>query len=254
MVMTTVALLWGTVIHRPYVYGFLLCYLAFSHYQLGSRQTGIYILLAYLIALLSELCSTRWGFPFGKYVYIDTMRTQELWISNVPFWDSLSFVFLSYFSWILAAACRARSLLKSDLVASLRSPRTYILAGAFMMLLDVVIDPLTLLGDRWFLGKIYYYPNGGSYFGVTLTNFAGWWFVGTITPWIYQSVIRLRIRETPKVFFWGIFAVYGGVFLFNLGITAFIHEWKLLLASLAVSGVTLALVGFRLARKEPNHV
>ena len=41
------------------------------------------------------------------YVYLDGTRTRELWLSNVPFWDSLSFVFLSYFSWQLAAALRA---------------------------------------------------------------------------------------------------------------------------------------------------
>lgn len=102
-------LLWGTVLHRPYVYGFFLCYLIFSLYQLGSKRTGLYLIFAYLIALVSELCSTRWSFPFGMYVYIDTTRTEELWISNVPFWDSLSFVFLSYFSWMLAGALRSQS-------------------------------------------------------------------------------------------------------------------------------------------------
>ena len=30
------------------------------------------------------------------------------------------------------------------------------------------------MGDRWFLGRMYYYPEGGIYFGVPLSNFVGW--------------------------------------------------------------------------------
>lgn len=225
------SLLWGTVIHRPYVYAFFVCYLAFGLFQLGPKKISIHLVIAYLIAL-AAVCSTRWSFPFGMYVYIDTARAQELWISNVPFWDSLSFVFLSYFSWMLAAGIRRDR--------SLGQPMTFALAGLLMMLLDVVIDPLSLRGDQWFLGKIYYYPAGGIYFGVTAANFAGWWLVGTVTPWVYHRIARPVLREVPKIFFWGVYGVYAGVFLFNLGVTFWIGEWKLLAASVAVAGTTLA--------------
>ena len=47
-----------------------------------------------------------------------------------------------------------------------------------MMLLDVVIDPLAVRGERWFLGHVFYYPEGGVYFGVPLSNFVGWALVG----------------------------------------------------------------------------
>ena len=168
-------LMWGTILNRPYVDGFFVCYLVFSVFLLGRRRTLAFVVMSFALALACELSATRWGFPFGKYVYIETARSQELWISNVPSWDALSFVFLSFFSWILAGALRARSWRAADIQVSLRAPRTLILGGLLMMLLDVVIDPLTLLGDRWFLGRIYYYPDGGPYFGVTVTNFAGWW-------------------------------------------------------------------------------
>jgi putative membrane protein len=237
--------LWGTVVHRPYVYGFLLFYLGFSRYHQGWKRTGSYLVLAYLIALVSELASTRWGFPFGIYTYIETMRTQELWISNVPFWDSLSFVFLSYFAWVIAAA----------IIGTFSSLRTFLLSGILMMLLDVVIDPLTLLGDRWFLGQIYYYPHGGTYFGVTLSNFAGWCFVGAFTPWLYSWIFGqvgfgMPARKPSSVFFLGVFGIYAGVFLFNLGITAWIGEWKLLYASLAVSITTLTAIGWCFSKRK----
>ena len=40
------------------------------------------------------------------------------------------------------------------------------LTGVLMMWLDLVIDPLAVRGDRWFLGRIFYYPEPGRYFGV----------------------------------------------------------------------------------------
>ena len=57
--------------------------------------------MAYLVAFAAEFSSTRIGVPFGLYHYIDVTRDRELWISNVPFWDSLSFTFLCYLGWRL---------------------------------------------------------------------------------------------------------------------------------------------------------
>ena len=236
--MSAAMLLWGTVIHRPYVYAFFACYLFSGIYQLGWRRTGAYLVIAYLLALACELNSTRFGFPFGLYTYIDTTRTRELWISNVPFWDSLSFVFLSYYSWNLAGA----------ILGKLSGWRTFLLSGLAMMLLDVVIDPLTLRGDRWFLGKIYYYPGGGSYFGVTLANFAGWFFVGALIPWVCQAFARRPAREPRGIFAWSIFGIYAGVFAFNVGITAWIGDWRLFAASLAVAAFTLGCTSSLLRR------
>lgn len=39
------------------------------------------------------------------------------------------------------------------------------------------MDPLAHIGDRWFLSKMYYYPNPGYYFDVTFANFVGWFIV-----------------------------------------------------------------------------
>ena len=49
----------------------------------------------------------------------------------------------------------------------------------------MVIDPVALRGDRWFLGKIYYYPDPGTHFGVPLANYVGWAVVGLISLSIY---------------------------------------------------------------------
>src|SRR5262249_61764865 len=75
------------------------------------------------------------------------------------------------------AFCLARVVLAGRPVSRVKLAAV---SGLLMMALDVVIDPLAVRGDRWFLGHIFYYPEGGPYFGVPLTNFAGWWIVGAL--------------------------------------------------------------------------
>src|SRR5882672_4966496 len=86
----------GTVVLRPYVFVFLAVYLFAAVTKMGWAKTGVFTLVAWAIAYVAEFSSTRNGFPFGLYVYVDTTRDRELWLSNVPFFDSLSFSFLCY--------------------------------------------------------------------------------------------------------------------------------------------------------------
>src|SRR4029077_6240368 len=112
-------------------------------------------------ALPGELSSTRTGFSFGFYQYTGLTLGQELFIADVPFIDSLSFVFLAYASFCLARITLARR----------GAPRwsMALTAGALMMALDIVIDPLAVRGDRWFLGPLFTYTTPGPYFGVPIS-------------------------------------------------------------------------------------
>lgn len=247
------ALLWGSVVHRPYVYAFLACFLAFAWYQLGWRRTLTFAVATWLLAFGAEYSSTRNGFPFGAYRYFDATRTRELWISNVPFFDSLSFVFLAWFSLALAAALlspaeeRARGSWPG-----LQRPAAPLLAGLLMTLLDVVIDPVALQGERWFLGRIYEYPTRGFYFGVTAANFAGWFLVGAASAWVFQRCLahapwcRGPLRRVHPRLAWGVLGVYAGIFGFNLAVTIWIRDLRLAAASAAVVAVTLGASALRL--------
>lgn len=183
--MQTIELFFSTISYRPYVFVFLACYLFLAITNIGWKRTTLFSVLAFCVAFICEWSSAvaATGFPFGLYYYINTTSDKELWIAGVPFMDSLSFTFLSYVSWELAATLLGRlrvswrdvQVLNGDKVR--RTCAVNFLAPFLMMYLDIIIDPVALLGDRWFLGKIYYYPNGGSYFGITLANFLGWYFV-----------------------------------------------------------------------------
>jgi putative membrane protein len=167
----------GTLVLRPYVFGFLAFFLFAGIRDLGRARTLALLLWGAVVALVAELVSTRVGIPFGLYHYTGDTRGAELFLGNVPFFSPLSFPFLAY-----AALCRARGAL-GPAWASTRAARarTVLVGGVLMMLMDVVIDPLAVRGGRWFLGHLFDYPEGGIYFGVPLSNFLGWLVVGWVT-------------------------------------------------------------------------
>jgi len=228
-------LLAGSVVLRPYVFVFLAVYLVTAVTRLGWWRTVAFTLIAWAIAYVAEFSSTRTGFPFGLYVYLDGTRDRELWLANVPFFDSLSFTFLCYLGYALALflysplAVSRRDFQVLDAPEVRASPRVLLTGAFFVMLIDLVIDPLTLRGDRWFLGRIYYYPGGGIHFGVPLSNYAGWFLVALVTLGLYQRVER-RVRWSRAgarhVPYAGVLepAIYLGILLFNLALTFWIGE------------------------------
>src|SRR6266849_8847906 len=100
--MEFLALLGKTLLLRPYVFLFLAVALATSVRLMGPKRTAIFFLLTWATAFFCEFSSTRTGIPFGWYFYNGSTRNQELYLSNVPFMDSLSFSFLLFTSYCLA--------------------------------------------------------------------------------------------------------------------------------------------------------
>jgi putative membrane protein len=200
--------------------------------------------IAYLVAFICEWSSAvaGTGFPFGLYYYLPVTLDQELWIAGVPFMDSLSFTFLSYISWEVATillaemktAGRDLRILNGEEVR--KSWPAALLGSFLMMYLDIIIDPVALRGDRWFLGKIYYYPEGGIYFGITLANFLGWYFVCLVIVRLFVwtdrriagrlSNLRAGVREY-RYRALGPVGLYLGVLGFNLFMTFWIGETML---------------------------
>jgi len=227
-----VALFVSTVLLRPYVFLFLALYVWAAAAAIGWRRTALFTAIAWTVAFAAEYSSTRNGIPFGFYSYIPATRGRELWISNVPFMDSLSFTFLAYVSFALAQWLRLPSGAGTRAVNEVRRSWPVLGLMAFLfMLIDVVIDPLALRGDRWFLGKIYEYPSPGIYFGVPLANFFGWGVVGLLITALFQRLDRALPAEESssrgvRPIFLGA-ALYFLILVFNLCMTFAIGEYLL---------------------------
>jgi uncharacterized membrane protein len=231
-------LLASTVWLRPYVFIFLGAYLVIAVWRLGAGRALAFLVLGYLISWAAEFSSINVGFPFGEYLYIPATLDREIWVAGVPLMDSLSYVFLAYASYSLALLALTpggweggRFALRGG-APLLGSWRTLILGAVLMVALDIVIDPLALRGYRWFLGQIYGYPEPGIYFGVTLTNFAGWFLVALGLIRVLQLLIT-RVPPSPW-WDWGRRpspsqallgpALYLGILGFNLAMTFSIGE------------------------------
>ena len=234
-------LLLDTILLRPYVFIFLAVYLAGCSLHLGLKRALLFGIAGYAIAWLSEFSSIHNGFPYGHYYYLDGTREKEIWVLGVPLMDSISYVFLSYASYSLALLVssplrHSRWMVYVLETGKIRNSFQVRMLGALLFVyLDIIIDPLALRGDRWFLGRIYGYPEQGVYFGVPLSNFLGWFVVGFSMILVLQKIDwYLRKKgvsdligyKYPWRFLIGP-ALYIGVLVFNLSVTFFIREHML---------------------------
>jgi uncharacterized membrane protein len=259
--MDILALFLKTIAFRPYVFIFLAAFLLSAIQLIGWSRTWRFWLISWITAFVCEYSSTRTGIPFGWYFYNGSTVGRELYFSNIPFMDSISFSFLLYASYCVALCLLLpieRSLqsttpallpLRFDLDA--RTSGVVLGMTAFLFaFIDMVIDPVALRGDRWFLGKIYYYPDPGQHFGVPFANYVGWAAVGLISLAIYFPLERrlpalaLPPTITSRLLL-GV-GLYYGVLAFNLGVTFWIGESFMGISGLLMHLPIFALLVYRL--------
>lgn len=266
--MEAVTLFLKTVALRPYVFIFLAAFLFSAIKLIGWPRTWRFWLITWITAFICELSSTRTGIPFGWYFYNGSTVGQELYFFDVPFMDSISFSFLLFAAYSVALglllpvesdSTRTQTFLRPlrfDLNAR-TSWAVYGLTAFLFAFIDMVIDPVALRGDRWFLGKIYYYPDPGWHFGVPMANYVGWAVVGLIALAIYFSQDR-RLTPLPPAqpitqrLLLGI-GLYYGVLAFNLGVTFWIGESFMGVSGLLMHLPFLVLLIIRLSDSQRFH-
>jgi putative membrane protein len=258
--MDTFVLFLKTISFRPYVFVFLVAFLLAAIRLIGWPRTWRFWLISWVTALVCEYSSTHTGIPFGWYFYTGSTVGKELYLSNVPFMDSLSFSFLLYASYCVALGLllpieQSPSAVKVGLKQlrfdpGARTTWSVLWLTAFLFaFIDMVIDPVALRGDRWFLGKIYYYPDPGIHFGVPLANYVGWVVVGLISLSIYFPLDRrlpqlvLPPLVMPRLLL-GV-GLYYGVLAFNLGVTFGIGETLMAMSGLLMHLPVLGALIFR---------
>jgi putative membrane protein len=253
-------------VHRPYVIAFFVAFAVLVWCERGPLRAALWLVSGTFIGWLSEFCSVSTGFPFGNYAYHKEQFAGEIWLGPVPLFASVSFAFMGYFSFSAARRLLApwsgagMRLATRDVEALDGTVRALLLAAVVGTWMDSVIDPMTLVGQYWFLGDLYHYDPPGPHFGVPLANYGGWMITIGAIVLANQMLDRLLVRigiplsrgpALPFESFWGI-ACCTGVFGFMLAVNVVLLArgtvpdtvplGRILVSGLALSGLFLALV------------
>jgi len=171
---------------------------------LGWRDGAILISALGLYALLIETSAILTGFPYGHFGYSDL----------------LGFRMFGLVPWTVAFAWTPLILGAYAVAANLSSDRPVRIAATTLAvtLFDVVLDPGAVLLGFW------QYKGGGWFYGVPMSNFAGWLVSGFIGASLIEFMVtRFRpLLPTPVqmassaifiIFFWSAIALHGGLYL-----------------------------------------
>jgi putative membrane protein len=232
-----------TILRRWYAFAFVAGYFWAASTERGWKRALRFWLIASGVALVFEYSSTHSGLPYGRYDYTGFTRNKELYISNVPVFVPLSHGVLMWAGRSIAiVGFRART---RNLIPWLGA------LGA--VLVDLVVDPVSLNGRRWFLGDLYHWRSATGYLGVPLWNFVGWF----IAAWVV-----LYVDEALDVGYRRTFDALRGITLtlsimiFNVLIALGIRQWRVALSgtviTAAVTWMCLPTLRELWAQREPS--
>ena len=123
-----------------------------------ARGTGL-VATAGALGFATEVVGVATGRPFGHYTYGPGLGPQ---VGRVPLLAGAAWAMMARPAWVVAG-----------LVARTPLARVLTAAGA-LTAWDVFLDPRMVREGYWT------WPDGGSYEGVPLSNFAGWWLTGVL--------------------------------------------------------------------------
>lgn len=151
--------------------------------QWSGKTAMSFVLIIFFIGWMFETLSIYTGFPFGNYHYGENMWP---FIGHVPVSVLPAYWVMAYLCWNLA------HLFFDHLPQKRRGVWLHpipIIGAALMVLWDVSMDPLRAITEqRW------YWLDGGSYYGVPLTNFIGWFVV----TWLMLQCFALLMDRSGQ--------------------------------------------------------
>jgi uncharacterized membrane protein len=152
----------GTFVGRWYVSLFGVVFLVCAVRQLGARKALGYLVAATLVGALAENGSVHLGIPYTRYAFDPSLKGDELFVGDVPLMVPLSYSFMAYF------AFAAGRLLASGpfRTRALRAWHEWLVALMLAVWALWVLDPVSRLGEHFYLGELFRYEGPGFWFGL----------------------------------------------------------------------------------------
>ena len=146
----------------------------------GSRHILVFTSLCLAVGTFFESAGLRTGFPFGHYRFTELMGPK---VFDLPILLALAYLGMGYLSWVLGL------IILGGMDEPLFGRKLVLvpLAASFAMTAwDLSMDPIWADIDHAWVWR-----DGGSYYGVPISNFLGWF----LTVYIFYQVFALYLRE-----------------------------------------------------------
>ena len=172
---------------------------------LGPRRAALSLLALSAFGYTVETVGVATGFPYGAFYYGEALGPRLFGL--VPYLLPVSYVPL-----VLGAVAALWPIASRPVHA--------IAAAVLLVLMDGVLDPGAAALGFWV------WPEGGAYYGVPASNYAGWMLSGTLAAAILRSTAKWRDAPPPGLLdsaiialpFWtGVNAISGAIFPTLLG-------------------------------------
>ncbi len=151
----------------------------------GKKNIIIFFLITWVVSFSLENLSIATGFPFGFYHY-----SPSLGMLTVPLIIIFAYFAIGYLSWMLS------HVLTLQYGKKLEGKQIFIvpfIAAFIMVMWDLTVDPISsTLQGLW----VWTYP--GTYFGVPISNFFGWFLVVYLFFQIFALYISKYDIITPE--------------------------------------------------------
>jgi uncharacterized membrane protein len=145
-----------------------------------TRGALVFAGLCLGVATFFESISLRTGFPFGHYRFTDLMGPK---ISGLPILLALAYAGMGYLSWIVSLAILGG---EGKPLSGRRIVLAPLLASLVMTVWDLSMEAVWADVDRGWVWR-----DGGSYFGVPISNFLGW----LLTMYVFYQLFALYLRN-----------------------------------------------------------
>jgi uncharacterized membrane protein len=153
----------------------------------GLKNMIIWFVIIWLVSNGFEALSVRTGFPFGHYHYVRMPGPRVL---DVPVIIMAMYFALSYTSWTVAQIVTGNFGKKIVGIHKIFIPLT---TAFIMTMFDLVGDPqASTISSDWVWEK------GGVYYGVPISNYAGWVFVVYVSMQIFTLFISKKNIDVSK--------------------------------------------------------
>ena len=142
----------------------------------GLLNMITFVIISFSIGIVMEIIGTKTGLIFGGKYEFNLKLSPGPSIYRIPLiiplsWSGLIYMILNYCELVFG----------SSFYLSVNQNITLLLLPSILMvLLDLVLDPIAVDEKRWS------WKESGSYYGVPLFNFAGWFFTTFLIFYIFN--------------------------------------------------------------------